>query len=324
MLHRLDIHPVAHHLRCLVVFGQHLLEAARLAFGIGQHALAVALRLFLQARGGAARLRHHVVEVRLAFALLPLQVLLRLDRVIECGLHLFRRLGVLHGHAADGNAGLVAIENVLYLLLRRARHLLAPLVQHEVHLARSDHLAKRGLGRLQYGLIRLLVVEQVSERVLQRVLHGELDVDDVLVIGEHQRFLQHLGLDGIAVADLDRAHLGQVDDFVRLDRIRQAPAQARAGEIGLLAESEHHAALLLIDGIKAARQPHDQHQDGEHAEAAADLAHAGGGLARRAVATSSFAEHAVQLLIEVAPQFFEVGRPLIAAPALLAPLWVIK
>ncbi len=41
-------------------------------------------------------------------------------------------------------------------------------------------------------------------------------------------------------------------------------------------------------------------------------------------AGASAAEHAVQLLIEVAPQLFQVGRPLIAASTLLAPLWVVK
>ena len=53
-----------------------------------------------------------------------------------------------------------------------------------------------------------------------------------------------LALDVLADVSLNPVFPGD-----KLERERQAPAQAGAGEVGLLAEGEHHAALLLVDEI---------------------------------------------------------------------------
>ena len=71
-------------------------EARRVALG-ALHDLACSRRLPDQARRHAARLRHDVVGVGLALVLLPLAVLAGLDRVVERGLHLLRRLHALQG-----------------------------------------------------------------------------------------------------------------------------------------------------------------------------------------------------------------------------------
>ena len=55
----------------------------------------------------------HIVGIALAFVFLTLAVLSRFHRVIECRLHLLRRLRVLHRHFADIDAGSVAVENFL-------------------------------------------------------------------------------------------------------------------------------------------------------------------------------------------------------------------
>jgi hypothetical protein len=112
------------------------------------------------------------------------------------------------------DAGLVAVEDVLHDLRGLRRDLLAPFVQGEVHLALADHLAHGGFGGLQHGLVGIAVVEEVFLRILEEPLHGELDVDDVLVVGQHQGFLEHLVLVRTAIADLDDAHIGQLDDFM--------------------------------------------------------------------------------------------------------------
>src|SRR5581483_9519815 len=101
--------------------------ARGLALGVGHHALAIAVGLLGEARRRAARLGHHVVVIGLALVLLALQVLLGAHRVVERGLHLLGRLGVLHGDFADGNTGLVTVQYFLHQLLRRHRHLLAAL-----------------------------------------------------------------------------------------------------------------------------------------------------------------------------------------------------
>ena len=84
----------------------------------------------------------------------------------------------------------------------------------------------RGMAaRLQHRIVRRAVVEQEVRRALQYVLHRELHIDDILVVGEHQRFLEHLALDVVAVADFYAAHARHVHHFGGLDRIRQVPAR---------------------------------------------------------------------------------------------------
>jgi hypothetical protein len=80
----------------LAVLGEHLAEARGLALGRGDHALLVAVGFLHQAGGRTFGLRDHVVGVGLAFVLLALAVLAGLDRIVEGGLHLLGRLGVLH------------------------------------------------------------------------------------------------------------------------------------------------------------------------------------------------------------------------------------
>src|SRR6185436_9081003 len=81
-LHGLDVEALARHRRRLRILGEHLLEARRLALGIGDHALLVALGLLLQARRRAARARNDIVGIGLAFVLLAFTVLAGLDRVV--------------------------------------------------------------------------------------------------------------------------------------------------------------------------------------------------------------------------------------------------
>src|SRR5688572_20546683 len=78
-LHGLDVDALARHRRRLGVLGEHLLEARGVALGVGDHALAVALRLLAEPRRSAARARDDVVGVGLALVFLPLAVLAGLD-----------------------------------------------------------------------------------------------------------------------------------------------------------------------------------------------------------------------------------------------------
>ena len=56
-------------------------------------------------------------------------------------------------------------------------------------LARADDFADRGLGDELHHLLRLAVVEDEGLGAHEVVLDRELDVDDVLVLGQHHRFL---------------------------------------------------------------------------------------------------------------------------------------
>ena len=61
---------------------------------------------------------------------------------------------------------------------------------------------KRALGGLLQGVIRITHLNRYSSASLHLVLHGDLDLDDVLIPG------QHLGTvtDGTQVIDIDLVH----------------------------------------------------------------------------------------------------------------------
>ena len=113
----------------------------------------VAVRLLEQPRRLAARARHDVVRVGLAFVLQPLAILARLDGVVERRLHLVGRLHVLQRDLLHEHAGAVAVEDLLHQLLGLLRDLLAAFVQREVHLALADDLADRRLGDVRDDLV---------------------------------------------------------------------------------------------------------------------------------------------------------------------------
>jgi hypothetical protein len=318
LLHGLYVDAFARHRGRLGVLGEHLAEARGIALGARDHALAVAVGLLLQARGGAARARDHVVGVGLALVLLALAVLAGFHRIVEGRLHLLGRLRVLDRHRAHLDAGAVAVVDRLHEVARLVGDVNLRLAQDLVHRALADHLAHRGLGDLHRRLVGPAHVEGEIARVLHYVLHRELQVDDVLVVGEHQRLFEHLGAHVVAVAHLQRAHLGEVDDLLRLDRPRQAPAQAGAGFLREAAEGEHDAALALDHDVEAAREPHQHDERDEHARAAADLPRRRR-LRRLVAAAAPAAEELAEAPVEVAPQLVQVGRALVAAARALRP-----
>ena len=56
----------------------------------------------------------------------------------------------------------------------------------------ADDLAHGALGHLLHGDLGVLDVEEVLLRVLDAPEDDEIDVDDVLVAGQHQAFLGHV------------------------------------------------------------------------------------------------------------------------------------
>ena len=72
----------------------------------------------------------------------------------------------------------------------------------------ADHLAHRAFGHRLHGAFRVLDVEQVvADAVrLDPPEHREVDVDDVLVAGEHQALFRHVAHGGAAAQIVDDAH----------------------------------------------------------------------------------------------------------------------
>ena len=218
LLHGILIKAFASHLGGFAVLRQHLLESRRLALGVGDHPLLIAEGFLMQTRGHTACLGDDIVGIGLTFVLEPLAILAGLDGVIEGGLHLFGRLGVLQVDLADADAGLVAVEDVLHQFGGPHGDLGTTFVEDKIHAALADDFAHGRLRCLLHGVVRAAVVEQVVFRILDCVLNRELQIDDVLVIGQHQHLAQHLGLDVVVIADFDGAHLLDVDHQHFLDR----------------------------------------------------------------------------------------------------------
>ena len=234
-LHGLEVHALARDLGRLLVFVVDLEEARRLAGGLGHGLLLVGSGALQDALGLAARLRHDAVGVGEGLVLQPLLVGARGLHVAEGVDHLRRRIDLLQLHLIDADAGAIGVEHVLHQLLHGLLGLLARLRQDRLDVGLADDLAHGALGHFLHRDLGVLDVEEVLLRVLDAPEDDEVDVDDVLVAGQHQAFLGHVAdaageaaragagahadLDDVLPRHLRQAHL--------LDRIGQAEVQAR-------------------------------------------------------------------------------------------------
>ena len=93
--------------------------------------------------------------------------------------------------------------------------------------------------------------------------HREIDVDDVLVAGEHQAFLRHVArrwcrrapIVDLAHADVDLVDAQRLGREHGLDRIRQVVIQAGLHLAHFLAEAQHDAELVRLDPEEAGEAP---------------------------------------------------------------------
>jgi len=113
--------------------------------------------------------------------------------------------------------------------------------------------------------------EQVLHRVVDLVLYDEPDTDDVLVTGEHQRFLgdrfilgRRARTDG-AEADLGAENLGHLRRVYPLKGRGQVVVGAGSGGAHHLAETAHHTLLIGTDDVDPGGQPEHQ-DDTQHTE----------------------------------------------------------
>jgi hypothetical protein len=102
---------------------------------------------------------------------------------------------------------------------------------------------------------------------------------------------------------------------MRVERIRQPPLQARFRRFVQLAETQHDAPLAGVYDVEPARQPDYGSKSGDQPDTTAELAEVQVRHFIPAVTTTRATtptEHAGEATIEITPQLFEVGRPLIA------------
>jgi hypothetical protein len=182
----------------------------------------------------------------------------------------------------------------------------------------STVCAHGAFGDRLHGAFGLLDVEQVIAHAIGLDLpqHREIDVDDVLVAGEHQTLLRHVADRGTSAQVLDHPHADV--DLVdaqrlrgqhRLDRIRQVIVQSRLHLAHVFAEAQHHAELVGIDAEKAGKAP--DRDRGEHNQAQA------------LAAETTARQHGAQPILAAAQKFLEVwrcraGRLLARAPRAFA------
>ena len=214
--------------------------------------------------------------------------------------------------AHDFYAHLVAVQNRLHQRAHLGRNLIALFGQRRVHPHLADHFANRRFGRLHDSIGRVLAFKQKGARVAQAVLDGELDLNDVLVFGEHRRFAQAGGLYHVVATDVDRSDLGHKDHFMALNRVRQPPVEARQRGAAVLAELGDDRLLPLLDDEEAGSEPDQHHDTGNQARTQACVLHVG--LKAAATATPGLAvaaKQAAQPAVEFAPQLLKVGWPLV-------------
>ena len=120
--------------------------------------------------------------------------------------HRGRRIDLLQLHLGDLDAGLVAVEDLLRLMLHVGLDLRA-------HSVSAGWIGVRPItSRIELSataftmIVRVAGVEQVVDGVVDPPEHREIDVDDVLVAGQHQAFLRHVAAGLVSpLVDLVRA-----------------------------------------------------------------------------------------------------------------------
>ena len=160
----------------------------------GDRLLAIGLGLGHDARRGAFGLRHDPVGVGVGVVDGALLILLRRGHVAIGGENLRGRIDRLELNLLDEHAGLIVVEHFLHAVLHVRFDRLAVAGQNAVDRLQADDLAHDAFGD---RLHRFFGVADVEDEILRlgRVdlpAHAELDVDDVLIAGQHQAFFGRL------------------------------------------------------------------------------------------------------------------------------------
>ena len=162
---------------------------------------------------------------------------------------------------------------------------------HLVDGVAGDHLLQGVLGGITQGVVGTVDVEGILLHRGHPELHGQPDIDQVLVLGEQLALYRGL------------ARHTDIDHLDMLERRRQVPVQAGILGAGVGAEADHQGAFLLFHLVEPEQQPDQAQQDREQQNR-----HTAQPLA------------APPALLEALEQLAEVGRQLTAlAPRPLVP-----
>ena len=175
------------------------------------------------------------------------------------------------------DARAVAVERLLHQFLHACFGGGAGAGEDRLDVGAADHLAHRAFGHRLHGAFGVLDVEEkIADAVgLDPPQHGEIDVDDVLVAGQHQAFFRHVAHGAAAPrrivdqrhADRDGGDAQRLRQQHGLDRIRQMIVQARLHGAHMLAEAQHDAELFRLDAEEAGQAPDRQRADQDQRDA---------------------------------------------------------
>ena len=136
------------------------------------------------------------------------------------------RVYALHLDLGDLDAGAIVIEDLLQESGAPRLDLGAALGTGKFEGSLADDLAHRRLGGVLHGLLGIADVEEILAGVLDQPEHHELDVDDVLVAGQHQAFRRTSRL---LVPARRRLVPERKPTSARLTRVTSASRRCRSG-----------------------------------------------------------------------------------------------
>ena len=154
---------------------------------------------------------------------------------------------------------MVAVQHFLHQLFNFFCNFLLGLEQNAVHLLAADHFAHGGLGSLNNCTHRIAGAEQElfsAVALLNSILNIEHHVNNVLVVGQHERFFKTLCT--ASQTDFSLTDGRNVDQSNVLNRIRQVPAETGVGTFGVAAESRHDAVLTFRNNVETGSEPSGQ------------------------------------------------------------------
>src|SRR5690625_4020659 len=314
LLHGFEIHAARGDLRVLEIGLVNTQEALCLTLGLVDDAFAVGVGFLNDLLSITASAGQDIVAVGLRLVAEAVAVLQGALHVVEGVDHLLRRLHLLQLHLGDLDARFILVHQVLQQVTGIDLDVLARFGQRPLNVGAADDLAHRRLGRRLHGGFALADVEEVLAGIGNLPEDREVDIDDVLVAGQHQAFFGHVtsrrtGACGrAAIADFDRVDGLDRRRDDRFDRIGQMPVEAGFGRLNPLAEAENDALFIRLHPIETGQHPEDEDRRDRHQNAAT---------------TAKAARYGtLQALLAATYHFLQIGRALAAeaaAPATTAP-----
>ena len=186
LLHGVEVEPLGRDVLGLGPLLVDLIEALGVAARAGDDLGLVGLAALDDRFGLALGPRQHLVAIGVGLVDALLLVGTRRLDVAEGRDHLLRRVDAQQLDVGDAHAQPIFVEDALQQLLGVLLDAAAALGLGILQVRPADDLAHGGLGAGAHVLFRITHVEGVLEDVLDLPQHGELDVDDVLVAGQHQ------------------------------------------------------------------------------------------------------------------------------------------